>query len=271
MRARKRRRFRKGPGGSRTGLDPPSEPSAVRGRLDERWCRPPGTTRRAAAQSSLKKKAALATRPKSREETPKKCSDTLCKRLLIVPAHALFANIDRNLPEPGFEGRATVEVWAVQHTSNRQDVLPPGYVELDVQQGTTVNRDIVTVYPGDDLQQVTKRAVYADYLVQNIGCKSGEEYIELSNQEKPLRLGEAIGDVDGDARRDQGGGAGRELNRGIDAGTQIETGGASRRVGWQILARRFAQYLELNLHEQRKDDRGLGSGLEHARFEIVPL
>ena len=41
----------------------------------------------------------------------------------------------------------------------------------------------------------------------------------------------------------KGGGAGRELNRGIDAGTQIETGGAGRRVGWQILARRFAQYL----------------------------
>lgn len=83
-------------------------------------------------------------------------------------------------------------------TSNKKGSFS-ARVELDVQQGTTVNRDIVTVYPGDDLQQVTKRAVYADYLVQNIGCKSGEEYIELSNQEKPLRLGEAIGDVDGDA------------------------------------------------------------------------
>lgn len=83
-------------------------------------------------------------------------------------------------------------------TSNKKGSFS-ARVELDVQRGTTVNRDIVTVYPGDDLQQVTKRAVYADYLVQNIGCKSGEEYIELSNQEKPLRLGEAIGDVDGDA------------------------------------------------------------------------
>ena len=72
-------------------------------------------------------------------------------------------------------------------------------VELDVQRGTSVSREIVTVQPGDDLEQVTTRAVYADYLVQNIGCKVGEEYLELSNQERSLRTGEAIGDVDGDA------------------------------------------------------------------------
>ncbi len=83
-------------------------------------------------------------------------------------------------------------------TSNKKGTFS-AKVELDVQRGTSVSRESVTVQPGDDLQQITKRAVYADYLVQNIGCKAGEEYVELSNQEKPLRLGEAIGDVDGDA------------------------------------------------------------------------
>jgi len=83
-------------------------------------------------------------------------------------------------------------------TSNKKGTFS-AKVELDVQRGTSVSRESVTVQPGDDLQQVTKRAVYADYLVQNIGCKAGDEYLELSNQEKPLRLGEAIGDVDGDA------------------------------------------------------------------------
>lgn len=33
---------------------------------------------------------------------------------------------------PGFEGRATVEVWAVQHAPPRQDAIPAGYTELDV-------------------------------------------------------------------------------------------------------------------------------------------
>ena len=83
-------------------------------------------------------------------------------------------------------------------TSNKKGTFI-AKVELDVQRGTTVSREPVSVQPGDDLQQVTKRAVYADYLVQNIGCKAGEEYLELSNQEMSLRLGEAIGDVDGDA------------------------------------------------------------------------
>ncbi|MCS6291726.1 MAG: DEAD/DEAH box helicase family protein [Nitrospira sp.] len=83
-------------------------------------------------------------------------------------------------------------------TSNKKGTFS-AKVELDVQRGTSVSREMVTVQPGDDLQQITKRAVYADYLVQNIGCKTGEEYLELSNQEMPLRVGEAIGDVDGDA------------------------------------------------------------------------
>ena len=75
-------------------------------------------------------------------------------------------------------------------------------VELDVQHGTAVSRDIVTLdWESEqiDLQQITGRAVYADCLVLNIGVKAGEEFLELSNLEKPLRPGEATGDVDGDA------------------------------------------------------------------------
>ena len=83
-------------------------------------------------------------------------------------------------------------------TSNKKGTFS-AKVELDVQRGTGVSRETVTVKPGDDLQQITGRAVYADCLVQNIGCKAGEEYLELSNLEKPLRPGEAIGDVDSDA------------------------------------------------------------------------
>lgn len=83
-------------------------------------------------------------------------------------------------------------------TSNKRGSFT-AKVELDRQIGTTVSRHIVTVRPGEDLQQTTGRAIYADCLVQNIGVKTGEEFIELSTLEKPLRLGEATGDVDGDA------------------------------------------------------------------------
>ena len=83
-------------------------------------------------------------------------------------------------------------------TSNKKGTFS-AKVELDLQRGTSASRETITVRPGDDLQQVTGRAVYADCLVQSIGCKAGEEYLELSNQETPLRPGEAVGDVEGDA------------------------------------------------------------------------
>ncbi len=85
-------------------------------------------------------------------------------------------------------------------TSNKRGSFS-AKVELDVQQLMGVARKPVTVYPGDDLEQVTGRAVYADCLVQNIGCKLGEEYLELSTLEKPLRVEEAAGDVDQDAMK----------------------------------------------------------------------
>ena len=83
-------------------------------------------------------------------------------------------------------------------TSNKKGKFT-AKVELDVQRGTAVIREPVTVEPGEDLEQTTGRAVYADHLVQNIGCKAGDEYLELSNLEKSLRPGESVGDVDGDA------------------------------------------------------------------------
>ncbi|MBI5366622.1 MAG: DEAD/DEAH box helicase family protein [Planctomycetes bacterium] len=76
---------------------------------------------------------------------------------------------------------------------------PTARVELDVQGATGVRREPTTVRPGDDLQQITQRAVYADCRVQAIGCKAGAEFLELSRRERPLRLGESCGDVDHDA------------------------------------------------------------------------
>jgi len=83
-------------------------------------------------------------------------------------------------------------------TSNKRGQFT-ARVELDVQYGAHVRREAVTVQPGDDLQQITYRAMYEDCLVQNIGCKVGEEFLELNHLEKPLRPGESVGDVDADA------------------------------------------------------------------------
>lgn len=72
-------------------------------------------------------------------------------------------------------------------------------VELDVQGKTAISRKQVTVQAGDDLEQITGRAIYSGLMVKHIGCKVGDEYLDLSNVEKPLQLGACIGDVDADA------------------------------------------------------------------------
>ena len=57
-------------------------------------------------------------------------------------------------------------------TSNKRGTFT-AQVELDFQRGAHVRRETATVQPGEDLDQKTQRAVYADCLVQNIGCKAG--------------------------------------------------------------------------------------------------
>jgi len=71
-------------------------------------------------------------------------------------------------------------------------------VELDVQTSSGVRRREVVVQDGDDLEQATKRAIYADCRVGEIRVEKGNEYVELRvpGGEEYLRPGEAWGDVD---------------------------------------------------------------------------
>ena len=72
-------------------------------------------------------------------------------------------------------------------------------VELDVQAaGGGVRRQEVTVHDGDDLEQTTGRALYADCRIGEIRVAKGDEYLELRvpGGEQYLKLGQAWGDVD---------------------------------------------------------------------------
>jgi type III restriction enzyme len=71
-------------------------------------------------------------------------------------------------------------------------------VELDVKTATGVRRQEVTVSDGDDLQQTTKRDIYADFRVGEISTAKGEEFLELRypGGEAFLSVGQAYGDVD---------------------------------------------------------------------------
>jgi restriction endonuclease len=51
--------------------------------------------------------------------------------------------------------------------------------ELDVQTAGGINRQEVTVQDGDNLEQTTRRAVYADCRIGEIRVQKGNEYMEL--------------------------------------------------------------------------------------------
>jgi len=84
--------------------------------------------------------------------------------------------------------------------SNKRNVIT-AKVELDVQDGAHVRRKVVDVQDGDDLEQTTGRAVYANCRIGEIQWAKGKETVEVKapTGEQWLKLGEAIGDVDGDA------------------------------------------------------------------------
>jgi type III restriction enzyme len=75
-------------------------------------------------------------------------------------------------------------------------------VELDVQAaGGGVRRQEVTVQDGDNLEQITGRAIYTDCRIGEIRVAKGSEYLELRvpGGEHYLKLGQAWGDVDAGA------------------------------------------------------------------------
>jgi len=80
---------------------------------------------------------------------------------------------------------------------NKRNVIT-AKVELDVETKSGVQRKVVTVQDGDDLEQTTGRAMYADCRIGEIRVEPGNEFMELrySGGEKYLRPGEAWGDVD---------------------------------------------------------------------------
>ena len=85
----------------------------------------------------------------------------------------------------------------VVSVSNKRGVIS-AKVELDMETLAGVHRQEVMVQDGDDLEQTTHRAMYADYRIGEIKTAKGEEFVELRypGGEKYLRIGEAHGDVE---------------------------------------------------------------------------
>ncbi len=98
--------------------------------------------------------------------------------------------------EGGFN-KAFVKLLGV---SNKRGVIK-AKVQLDVQRGTHVRREEITVQDGDDLEQTTGRAIYTNCRIGEIRCDKDNELVEVKtpNGEHWLRIDQGIGDVDADA------------------------------------------------------------------------
>jgi len=73
-------------------------------------------------------------------------------------------------------------------------------VELHVQRGKNTKPEILTVEDGDDLEQITYRAIYENMQIGTITCGKDNESIEIKapGMDATLRPGEAIGGVNPD-------------------------------------------------------------------------
>jgi type III restriction enzyme len=75
-------------------------------------------------------------------------------------------------------------------------------IELDVNQGGGVKRIKKKVKAGDDLLEISKgRDLYDGYVINDIYCGEGNEYIDFTSKPEVIRLGDAIGGVDDDAQK----------------------------------------------------------------------
>lgn len=83
---------------------------------------------------------------------------------------------------------------------NKRNVIS-AVVELDVQTKTGLKRKEVTVYDGDDLEQTTRRELYANHTIGEISIAKGNQYMELRypGGEVFLHPSQAYGDIDKNA------------------------------------------------------------------------
>lgn len=87
----------------------------------------------------------------------------------------------------------------LESTHNRQGTIM-AKVEVDVERGKNIRREILTVEDGDNLEQITSRPIYENMQIGTISCGKGNQSIEVRGDgfDKLLRSGDAIGSVEPD-------------------------------------------------------------------------
>lgn len=70
-------------------------------------------------------------------------------------------------------------------------------IEIDKLMNGSIKRKTVTVKQGDDLFDISgRRDVYENYIVDEIYCEEGNEYVSFTQKDEILRIGKVFGDMD---------------------------------------------------------------------------
>lgn len=72
-------------------------------------------------------------------------------------------------------------------------------VEIDVLDKGKIKRVTKTVKKGTDLEQLTGRQLYEGFIIDEINCEKGKEYITFTSNDILIEKGETYGDIDQDA------------------------------------------------------------------------
>ncbi len=107
-------------------------------------------------------------------------------------------NLVKQIEIAGFElindnNSAYIKLKSIKNKNNKIGAK----IEIDAEHDNNIKRESFNVKVGDDLSSIklSNRKLYEGYIVSEICCEKGNEYITFSNGKK-LTLNNAIGDID---------------------------------------------------------------------------
>jgi len=162
-----------------------------------------------------------------------------------------------SLEVEGGQNKAYVKLLSTQNQGGSISAK----IELDVAQGKSVRRRVMTVEDGDDLEQETGRAIYEDCRIGTITCGKHNQSMEISTpgKETVLRPGEEIGGVNPDEMKRL------MIRRTIKEHLDKEMRFAEMKLGVKVLSLFFIDHVDF--YRGRDEDGGTIKGKCALMFE----
>ena len=120
----------------------------------------------------------------------------LIYKLDAVDAYKM--NLVKQIEVAGFESQDfhNKAYMKLISTNNKKSPIT-AKIEIDELMNGSIKRKTVTVKQGDDLFDISgRRDVYENYIVDEIYCEEGNEYVSFTQKDEILRIGKVFGDMD---------------------------------------------------------------------------